>query len=146
MLNFAMTNDPKSFYSSLDGCRYLLAQIGPTVSSIDTTFSHNFSARAALFSDHPPFMLQGIPIGGASDGSLSREALNCYHADCDVFELVDEQEMKNTVRFSSMLVYGLADAHEIPIKRLADAEVKQLMLDNNLEEALRIGGDWRWDD
>ena len=146
MLNFDMTNDPKSFYASLEGSRDLFEQIGRTVSSIDTTFKNNFSARAGLYSDHQPFMLQGIPIGGASDGTLSREALNCYHADCDVFDLVDEQEMKNTVRFSSMLIYGLAHAHEIPVKRLTDAAVKQLMLDNNLEEALRIGGDWRWDD
>lgn len=146
MLNFDMTNDPKSFYASLEGCRDLFEQIGRTVSSIDTTFKNNFSARAGLYSDHQPFMLQGIPIGGASDGTLSPEALSCYHADCDLFELVDELEMKNTVRFSSMLIYGLADAHEIPVKRLADAAVKQLMLDNNLEEALRIGGDWRWDD
>ncbi len=146
MLNFDMTNDPKSFYASLAGCRELFEQIGRTVSVIDTTFKNNFSAHAGLYSDHQPFMLQGIPIGGASGGRLSREALNCYHADCDVFALVNEQEMKNTVRFSSMLIYGLSDAAQIPVTRLSDDAVKQLMLDNNLEEALRIGGDWRWDD
>lgn len=145
MLNFDMTNDPKSFYASLKGCETLFGEIGGAAAVVDTTFKNNFSDRVGLYSDHQPFMLQGIPIGGASDGTLSREALNCYHADCDVFDLVDEQEMKNTVRFGSMLVYGLADANEIPLKRLSDAEVKQLMIDNNLEEALRIGGDWRWD-
>ena len=145
MLNFDMTNDPKSFYASLAASRELFEEIGHAVSTIDTTFRNNFTAQAGLYSDHQPFMLQGIPIGGASDGTLSREALNCYHADCDIFELVNEQEMQNTVRFSSMLIYGLANALEIPVKRLSDAETKELMLDNNLEEALRIGGDWRWD-
>ena len=145
MLNFDMTNDPKSFYASLEGSRTLFEEIGRAAAAVDTTFKNNFTARAGLYSDHQPFMLQGIPIGGASDGTLSREALNCYHADCDVFDLVNEHEMRNTVRFSSMLIYGLANASEIPLRHLSDTETKQLMLDNNLEEALRIGGDWRWD-
>ncbi|WP_353124476.1 M28 family peptidase [Parapedobacter pyrenivorans] len=145
MLNFDMTNDPKSFYANLVDSKGLFEKIGHVVSTIDTTFKNNFTAQVGLYSDHQPFMLQGIPTGGANDGTLSREALNCYHADCDNLELVNEQEMKNTVRFSSMLIYGLANAPEIPIKRLSDTDIKQLMLDNNLEEALRIGGDWRWD-
>jgi hypothetical protein len=53
-------------------------------------------------------------------------------------------EMRNTVRFGAMLAFGLANAPHIPVVRLTDQQVKQLMLDNNLEEALRIGGDWRW--
>lgn len=145
MLNFDMTNDPKSFYASLEDCRGLFEEISRAVSTLDTAFNPDFSARVGLHSDHQPFMLQGIPIGGATDGNLSRDALNCYHADCDVFELVSEAEMKNTIRLSSMLIYGLADAAEIPVDRQSDTQVKHLMVDNNLEEALRIGGNWRWD-
>lgn len=145
MLNFDMTNDPKSFYASLEDCRSLFERIGRTVAAVDTAFNNNFTAHVGLHSDHQPFMLHGIPIGGVSDGTLSQKALSCYHADCDVYELVNEQEMKNTVRFGSMLVFGLANADDIPVKRLSDDEVKQLMVDNNLEEALRIGGDWRWE-
>lgn len=145
MLNFDMTNDPKSFYSSLEASRELITLIGDHVTAVDTSFRNNFSARVGLYSDHQPFMIQGVPIGGASDGTLTRKALDCYHADCDDFDLVDEQGMKNTVRFSTMLIYGLADVPHFNIKRLNDEETKQLMLDNNLEEPLRIGGYWRWD-
>lgn len=145
MLNFDMTNDPKSFYASLEGCQRLFTDFGNAAAAVDTAFKNNFTARAGLHSDHQPFMLAGIPIGGASGGQLSPEARNCYHADCDVFDLVDEQEMKNTVRYGTMLLYGLANVDEIPVNRLSDTEVKQLMIANNLEEELRIGGDWRWD-
>jgi len=145
MLNFDMTNNPTNYHATLETCRPLFERIGHAAAAIDSTFDGSFSASAGLYSDHQPFMLQGIPTGGAGGSTLSAEALNCYHADCDVFELVSEQDMKNTIRFSSMLVYGLADAPTIPAARLSDAEIKQLMLDNNLEEALRIGGDWRWD-
>lgn len=144
MLNFDMTNDPKFFTATLEGSKDLFSAISETVMQVDTNFQNRFSARAGLYSDHQPFMLQGIPTGGAGGGRLSREALNCYHADCDVFSLVNDQEMRNTVRFGAMLAYGLAQAPTIPVTRLSDQEVKQLMLDNNLEESLRIGGDWRW--
>lgn len=144
MLNFDMTNDPRFFTATLEGSRPLFESISKTVMQVDTSFQNRFSARAGLYSDHQPFMLQGIPTGGAGGGRLSREALNCYHADCDVFSLVNDQEMRNTVRFGAMLAYGLAEATSIPVTRLSDQAVKQLMLDNNLEESLRIGGDWRW--
>ena len=145
MLNFDMTNNPNSFYASLKGFHQLFTEFGNAAAAVDTSFKNNFTARAGLHSDHQPFMLAGIPIGGTSGGRLSPEAGNCYHADCDVFSMIDEQGMKNTVRFGAMLLYGLANAEEIPVGRLSDEEIKQLMIANNLEEELRLGGDWRWD-
>ncbi|MFC6103374.1 M28 family metallopeptidase [Olivibacter domesticus] len=144
MLNYDMTNDPKSFHASLETSRELFEGIGSRVKLLDTTFKNNFQAKAGLHSDHQPFMLYGIPTGGGGDGHLSKDVLNCYHADCDNFNLVDEVGLKNTIRFNAMLAFGLADAPEIKAKKLSDQEVKKLMMDNNLEEPLRISGDWRW--
>lgn len=145
MLNYDMTNNPKNFNSTRPESEALFNEIGQAAAAANSHFEPSFSSRAGLYSDHQPFMLQGIPTGGAGGGSLSPEARSCYHADCDVFALINDQEMRHTVRFGSMLAYGLANAENIPASRHSDAEVKQLMLDNNLEEALRIGGDWRWD-
>lgn len=144
MLNFDMTNDPKHFTATREEARELFAHISEAVHAVDTNFRNQFSPRAGLYSDHQPFMLQGIPTGGAGGGRLSREALNCYHADCDVFSLVNDLEMRNTVRFGTMLAYALAQSEEIDVPRLDDDAIRQMMLDNNLEESLRIGGDWRW--
>lgn len=145
MLNFDMTNNPKFFTSTREESRELFQNLSEAVRLVDTNFQNRFSARAGLFSDHQPFMLSGIPTGGAGGGSLSREALNCYHADCDVFSLVNDQEMRNTVRYGAMLAFGLANANEIPVPRLGEQQIKQMMLDNNLQESLRISGDWRWE-
>ncbi|PZP50423.1 MAG: aminopeptidase [Pseudopedobacter saltans] len=144
MLNYDMTNDPKSFSSSTVDTKDLFQYIGKEIQTIDTTFRNNFKVEVGLHSDHEPFMLEGIPTGGGADAHLDKNVLDCYHADCDVFDLVDRKGQLNTVRFSTMLTYGLADAVTIPTKRLSDEETKELLIKNNLEEPLKISGDWRW--
>ncbi|RYZ36457.1 MAG: M28 family peptidase, partial [Sphingobacteriales bacterium] len=146
MLNYDMTNDPKGYSATTDESKPLFQAIGAIAQSIDTSFKNSFRAGAGLHSDHQPFMLQGLPTGGAGGGSLPNNAGPCYHADCDNFKLVDEKGMQNTVRFNAMLVYGLADAAEIPSKRLTDEETRELLLKANLKEPLRIAGEWRWQD
>jgi len=59
---------------------------------------------------------------------------------------VDEQGMKNTVRFNSMLIYGLADASQIEARQLTDIQTRDFLLKNNLKEPLQIAGEWRWKD
>lgn len=145
MLNLDMSNDPKGYTATTDEDKALFQSIGSIANGIDTAFENTFRSGFGLHSDHQPFMLQGIPTGSVS-GSLSREVLNCYHADCDVFSLVNEQELKNTIRFSAMLLYGLADAPELRARRLNDEELRAALLRSNLKEPLKISGEWRWND
>lgn len=146
MLNYDMTNDPKGYHSTSDKSKALFQSIGSIASSIDTTFKNTFTSGAGLHSDHQPFMLQGITTGGAAGGKLPSNSGRCYHADCDSFDLVNEQGMKNTVRFNAMLIYGLADAEKIDANRLNDTETRDFLLKNNLKEPLEIAGEWRWAD
>jgi len=146
MLNYDMTNDPKGFGSTNAASRELFESIGNLASTIDSSFKNTFSAGAGLHSDHQPFMLEGIPTGGAGGGKLPNNSGRCYHADCDAFDLVDEQGMKNTVRFNSMLIYGLADSNKIKAQRRTNEETRDFLLKNNLREPLEIAGEWRWND
>jgi Zn-dependent M28 family amino/carboxypeptidase len=146
MFNYDMTNDPTGYSSSTEVSENLFKSIGSIVQSIDTSFKNTFSAGAGLHSDHQPFMLQGIPTGGAAGGKLPNNAGPCYHADCDGFKLVDEKGMKNTVRFNAILVYAVADAPSIEAKRLNEEETRLFLLKNNLKLPLQIAGDWRWKD
>lgn len=144
MLNYDMTNDPKGYSATTDQSKALFQSIGAIAKNIDTSFSNIFRSGAGLHSDHQPFMLQGVPTGGAAGGKLPNNAGPCYHADCDDFKLVDEKGMQNTVRFNAMLIYGLADAKEIAAKKLNDEQTKQMLLKSNLKEPLQIAGEWRW--
>jgi hypothetical protein len=146
MLNYDMTNDPKGYATSAEESKDLFQSIGAIAQSIDTSFKNIFRAGAGLHSDHQPFMLHGVPTGGGAGGALPNNSGPCYHADCDGFQLVDEQGMKNTVRFSTMLLYGIADATEIKAKHFTDEETRDFLLKNNLKEPLQIAGEWRWKD
>ena len=146
MLDYDMTNDPKGYSSTSEDSRDLFQSIGNIARSLDTSYKNVFRVGAGLHSDHEPFMLQGVPTGGGAGGNLPNNAGPCYHADCDVFKLVDEKGIKNTVRFSAMLLYGIADSKEIKSKHFTDEETRDFLLKNNLKEALQIQGEWRWKD
>lgn len=146
MLNYDMTNDPKGYSTSAEESKELFQSIGAIANALDTTFKNTFRSGAGLHSDHQPFMLHGVPTGGGAGGTLPNNSGPCYHADCDGFNLVDEMGMKNTVRFNTMLLYGIADSKEIKAKHFSDEETRIFLIKNNLKEPLQIAGDWRWKD
>jgi hypothetical protein len=52
----------------------------------------------------------------------------------------------DTVRFNTMLLYGIADAGELKAKHFTDEETRLFLIKNNLKEPLTIAGEWRWKD
>lgn len=146
MLNYDMTNDPKGFSTSRQEMKTLFTDWGAQISRIDTGFKNVFRAGAGLHSDHQPFMLEGIPTGGGAGGELPNHSGQFYHSDGDKFSLVDEQQLKNTVRYSAMLIDALANTTIIPVGRQSDADLKAFLKENKLELPLKIAGEWRWKD
>jgi len=144
MLNYDMTNDPKGFSTSRVEMKDLFTAWGADIAKIDTGFKNLFNASAGLHSDHQPFLLEGIPTGGGYGGKLPNNSGLFYHSDGDSFELVNEQELKNTVRYSTMLTYALANTPKIPVDILAEEELKTFLEAQSLKEPLTIAGEWRW--
>jgi hypothetical protein len=144
MLNYDMTNDPKGFSTSRAEMQTLFSSWGAEISKIDTGFKNLFVAGAGLHSDHQPFMLEGIPTGGGAGGKLPNNSGPFYHSDGDVFKLVDEQGLKNVVRYNAMLSYALANVQEIPLQRQSEIKIKEFLQANKLETPLKIAGEWRW--
>lgn len=118
--------------------------IGTEIAAIDTIYKNKFSNRSGLHSDHQPFMLEGVPIVSIAS-NLDRSIYRCYHSDCDDFSLVNETHIRNTARFGTMILYALANADKLPADKMDSETTKQFMIDNKLEEPLRIAGDWKWD-
>lgn len=146
MMNLDMVNNAAGFSSmGRTELKAFLDDMGQRIKKIDTTYANLNRGGAGLHSDHQPFMLQGVPVCSPS-GSFPIKAYNCYHANCDRFDLIDKKQINNNVRFTAMMLYALADAGELPVKRLNDQETKEFLIKQNLKQELIIGKDWRWEE
>ena len=144
MSNMDMTTNPKSYYSTMESNLSILTDYANDVQKVIPDFKLKTFASVDLHSDHQPFMLQGVPIIGLSDSQFTKGALNCYHANCDTFDYVEEVGLKNNVILETYLLYRLSNLKEIPSKRWNEQEIKEALIKGNLETPLRISGDWRW--
>lgn len=117
--------------------------IGTDIMAIDTIYKNKFSNRSGLHSDHQPFMLEGVPILSVTS-NLDRSIYGCYHSDCDDFNLVNEAHIRNTARFGTMILFALANVDKLPADKMDSETTKQFMIENGLEEPLRIAGEWKW--
>ncbi|HEY0742455.1 MAG TPA: M20/M25/M40 family metallo-hydrolase [Chryseosolibacter sp.] len=145
MMNLDMTGNPIGINAGgkLDDTTFF-ANLGATVAKVDTIFKNKITRSSGLHSDHQPFMLEGIPVMGLNS-NLDRSIYRCYHANCDNFDLVNEEHIRNTARFGTMILFGLADAETLPASPMDSETTRQFMIDNNLEEPLRLAGDWKWE-
>ncbi|GAB5524994.1 MAG: M28 family metallopeptidase [Roseivirga sp.] len=147
VMNQDMSGNPRGFNAGgRPEAEAFFNEVGASIMAVDsTTFKNRNSNGAGLHSDHQPFMLQGIPYMSANS-NLDRSIYGCYHSDCDDFNLVNEEHIRNNVRFSSMMLYALADTDTLPAQKLSDQATKEFLEGNGLKLKLRIGGDWRWED
>lgn len=144
MINLDMVNDAHGFNAGGDEAfKNWIEAVGKEIASIDANFKNMNSNRAGLHSDHESFMLKGIPTCNPS-GRLAIKAINCYHANCDRFDLINKSEITNNVKYTSMMAFALANAKEFPTKTRTEAENIQFLIDQNLKEQLILGESWPW--
>ncbi|MFZ9504097.1 MAG: M28 family peptidase [Cyclobacteriaceae bacterium] len=146
MLNFDMTGNPIGIAAAgkVTDTAFFKA-LGSELAQIDTVYKNRFSQGGGLHSDNQPFMLEGVPTLGMHS-NLDRSIYRCYHADCDSFDLVNDQHILNTVRFGTMVLYAVANADNLPAIKMNSEETRQFLIDNGLKEPLVIAGDWKWKD
>ena len=145
MINLDMVNNAKGFNAmGRPELRKFFDEVGKKIKAIDSTFTNVNPNGAGLHSDHQPFMIEGVPVCSPS-GSFPVKAYNCYHANCDRFDLIDKKQITNNVRFTAMMLYALAEADELPVKKLNDQQTKEFLIKQNLKNELIIGKDWRWE-
>ncbi|WP_221394707.1 M20/M25/M40 family metallo-hydrolase [Dyadobacter sp. NIV53] len=144
MMNLDMTNDPKGINAfGREEMNGFIKTVGDAIHNVDSTYKNETANRAGLHSDHQPFMLEGVPIAGLS-GQLEKSVLNCYHADCDDFSLVNKEQLENTVRIASMYLYALANTDKLAVKKLSDTNTRDFLISQGLKQELVLGQEWRW--
>ena len=146
MMNLDMANNANGFNTAGRGEMVpMFTQMGELIKKIEPTYKNNIINQAGLHSDHQSFMLEGIPTASPI-GGIAPEALGCYHANCDRFDLVRKDEMINTVRYTAMMLYALANAEQIPAKKLDFYSTRDFFIKQNLRKELELGHEWKWGD
>ncbi len=144
MINLDMVNDVHGFNAGgRDEMLPLLKKIGDLIKSVDPSFANKLENAAGLHSDHQVFLMEGIPAADPM-GKLPRHVLDCYHANCDDFSLVNKKEMENNVKYTSMLLYALGNTPSIPAKKLDFYSTRDFFIKQNLRHELELGNEWRW--
>src|SRR5690606_6091325 len=134
MLNFDMVNAPIGFTSTQSTMKSSLDEWGALYAQVDTSFKNVNSIDVGLHSDHQPFMLAGVPTGTGRGGQLPNQAGLYYHSDNDVFGLLEQQGMKQTVRVGAAYLYMLANEKKLASSLLNDDEIIKVLIDNGLKE------------
>ncbi len=144
MFNLDMANNANGFNTSgREEMVALFTKIGEYMKKASPEYKNNVINQAGLHSDHQSFMLEGIPTASPI-GSIAPEAVGCYHANCDSFDLINKNEMVNTVRYTAMMLYGIANVDKIPAKKLDFYSTRDFFIKQNLRKELELGREWKW--
>ena len=144
MFNLDMANNANGFNTSgRDEMVPLFTRFGQVIQKVEPSFKNIVINQAGLHSDHQTFMLEGIPTASPI-GSIAPEAIGCYHANCDRFDLIKKDEINNTVRYTAMMLYAMANAEEIPAKKMDYYSTRDFFIKQNLRKELELGREWKW--
>lgn len=145
MVNLDMAGNVKGFntYGRTEANSFF-SKVGSLIQATDSTYTNEVVSQPELHSDHQPFMLEGIPVA-APISNMPASVYDCYHADCDKFNLLTKPYIDNTVRFTAMMLYALANTDTLPAERLTEEETKNFLIHYNLKEKLIIGKEWKFE-
>jgi carboxypeptidase Q len=101
------------------------------------------SADAFVGTDNLDFLLEGIPNLVANQDFTAY--LPNYHARSDTFDKIDPRDLKNQTAEAAILLWGLANADQLP-KRQTRPEIQATLKATKLDEQLKTFGYWEaWD-
>jgi carboxypeptidase Q len=102
------------------------------------------STGGGIYSDHQPFLLQGVPIVVVRSRQLP-EAAGVSHTTADTREVIDEDGISRTAAVSAALLWALANEPELPVITWEEDEIGVKLEELGVRDPLERAGDWRWD-
>ncbi|SDK69504.1 PA domain-containing protein [Catalinimonas alkaloidigena] len=144
MINLDMAGNPVGFNTyGRDEALAFFQSVGEDIRKVEPEFANRLMSRPGLHSDHQGFMLEGIPVASPIS-NLNPALYDCYHADCDDFDLINRADIENSARYTAMLLWALANADTIPAARLSTEDTRDFLVKHHLKEPLQLGKEWRW--
>jgi carboxypeptidase Q len=144
VVNMDMVGNPVAFNDfDWPGGNHWFEAAQKKITPFVPAFSKSTIHDAGLHSDHQPFMLEGIPVFSLV-ASLPDSVYRCYHANCDLMNLVRPDDMKTSAMVHSFTALKLAMDPKIPFKAMNEKKLVKWLKKHNLKEKLEISKEWRW--
>jgi carboxypeptidase Q len=125
----------------------LLARVREAAEASGIDLAEDFSTSGGLYSDHQPFMLQGIPIVTLQSRQLP-EAAGTGHTTADTRDIIDETGIARSAAVSAAFLWALANEPElgeaVGMERWPDEEIGGHLERLGVRDPLERAGEWRW--
>jgi Zn-dependent M28 family amino/carboxypeptidase len=136
---------------ALSGDRGLVLQGLSELHPLFAAFAHemgyhlSLSDNVSTASDHYPYFLRGVPCASLVGNTPLGLGRGFGHTKADTLDKVNEVELRESAMVAARLLLRLAN-HPQSIGRMrTPAEIRQILLDHNLEEPLKAQGEWPFD-
>ena len=124
----------------LNGRADLRQPVDAALSAVPGLEASDDSLDAIDGTDNFDFLLSGVPNLIAKQEWAPY--LPNYHAESDVFEVVNQQEARRNAAMAAALVWGFAESPARPAARQSRAEVEKLLHETRMDEQMKGLGQW----
>ncbi len=124
----------------LNGRHEMAGPLDRALHAVSGLQADSHSMEALDGTDNFDFLLAGVPTLVANQEW--EPYLPNYHAESDVYDVVDEREAKVNAAIAAAVVWGLAEASERPAARQNRAQVETLIRETHLDEQMKMFGQW----
>jgi Zn-dependent M28 family amino/carboxypeptidase len=100
------------------------------------------SNSVSTASDHFPYLMRGVPAAFMGARRPSGVGRGFGHTRADTLDKVDEVELRESAMVAARLLLRLATVEGAIGRRRTAEEMRQLLLDHDLEEPLKAQGKW----
>jgi carboxypeptidase Q len=125
----------------LNGREELRQPVNQALAAVGNMQVTGHTLEAIDGTDNFDFLLSGIPNLVAMQEWAPY--LPNYHAESDVYDVVNGREAKTNAAIAAALIWGLAQSPDRPAPRQGRAEVEKLLRDTKLEDQMKGWGQWQ---
>jgi len=145
MLNMDMVGDPYSFNSyGHEEALPFLKELATDLQGFGIS-ADKVTNKAGLHSDHQSFTLAGVPAMSMRT-TLDESMRRYYHSAGDTFDKASETYLNNAASVAATTLLRIANAEERVGRFYSDDEIRDMLIEHDLKEALSLTGYWRWKD
>ncbi len=148
ILNMDVVGDPTGLGAmGRPGAAPLLAHVREAAEAAGLSLSDTFSSAGGLYSDHQPFLVQGIPIVTIA-GRQRPEAAGVGHTTADTRDVLDEPGISRSAALAAALLWTLAQAPDlngsVDMARWTEQQIGERLEALGVRDPLERAGEWRW--